>query len=96
MMAGPGCAMTSTATAARPAGASGSNGDDTLPVRRSALVVAVPGDGQARKQAVFAARGTRFLSRGRGAYRLAYESQRHGCVDRIHAQNRQLGQRPPR
>jgi hypothetical protein len=56
MMAGPGCAMTSTATAARPAGASGSNGDDTLPVRRSALVVAVPGDGQARKQAVFAAR----------------------------------------
>jgi hypothetical protein len=29
--------------------------------------------------------GTRFLSRGPGAYRLAYASQRHGRVDRMHA-----------
>jgi hypothetical protein len=34
--------------------------------------------------------GTRFLSRGPDAYRLAYASQRHGLVDRMHARNRRL------
>ena len=34
--------------------------------------------------------GTRFLSRGPGAYRLAYASQRHGLADRMHARNRRL------
>jgi hypothetical protein len=34
--------------------------------------------------------GTEFLSRGPGAYRLAYASQRHGWVDRVHARNRRL------
>lgn len=34
--------------------------------------------------------GTRFLSRGQGGYRLAYASQRHGQVDRMHARSRQL------
>jgi hypothetical protein len=34
--------------------------------------------------------GTRFLSRGRGAYRLAYASQRHGAVDRMHDRSRKL------
>ena len=34
--------------------------------------------------------GQRFLSRGRGAYRLAYASQRQGQLDRMHARSRKL------
>ena len=34
--------------------------------------------------------GQRFLSRGRGAYRLAYASQRQGLIDRMHARSRKL------
>ncbi len=34
--------------------------------------------------------GTRFLSRGPGAYRLAYASQRHGRVNWMHARSRRL------
>lgn len=34
--------------------------------------------------------GLRFLSRGRGAYRLAYTSQREGRIDRMHARSRRL------
>jgi hypothetical protein len=37
--------------------------------------------------------GTRFLSRGPGAYRLAYVSQRHGWVDRVHVRSRRLYRR---
>ncbi len=34
--------------------------------------------------------GHRFLSRGRGGYRLDYASQRHGQMDRMHARSRKL------
>lgn len=34
--------------------------------------------------------GNRFLSRGRGGYRLDYASQRQGQLDRIHARSRKL------
>lgn len=34
--------------------------------------------------------GNRFLSRGRGGYRLAYASQRHGQTERMHARSRHL------
>ena len=37
--------------------------------------------------------GNRFLSRGRGAYRLAYASQRHGPTDRMHDRSRKLYKR---
>jgi hypothetical protein len=37
--------------------------------------------------------GARFLSRGLGAYRLAYTSQRRGRVDRMHERCRRLFQR---
>ena len=37
--------------------------------------------------------GDRFLSRGPGAYRLAYASQRHGWVDRVHGRSRRLYRR---
>jgi hypothetical protein len=37
--------------------------------------------------------GTRFLSRGPGAYSLAYASQRHGRVGRIHARGQRLYRR---
>jgi hypothetical protein len=37
--------------------------------------------------------GMRFLSRGPGAYRLAYDSQRQGRMDQAHSRNRRLYQR---
>lgn len=37
--------------------------------------------------------GQRFLSRGRGAYRLAYVSQRHGPIDRMLGRSRKLYKR---
>jgi hypothetical protein len=37
---------------------------------------------------------THFLSRGPGAYRLAYASQRHGWVDRAHERSRRHYRRP--
>jgi hypothetical protein len=52
-----------------------------------------PATGQRVRKLYLPNGGTRFLSRGPGAYRLAYASQRHGWINRVHARSRRLYRR---